>query len=414
MSNSNIVLVAGSVDLNDGVNTFLVGARVGAPLREREQLGGPGVDIAAAGAVDESAWVESTFRVAVAGADVDEVMARVDAIAAELRAAADWTIGLRGSAYTGRLRVKLGQCVEVPLEYPWDVRLMNAARTQVEVSILREPWVYGATSTLYSQQAVSIPCVLDLSGMTGDVPAPLKLLIDGGAAGPHQLVAGVYPQSPVPATKFFIRAVGLSWTGGQAAADTSGYPDGTGNTVWRTSSKTGVYAQIDVTDYAPGTYAVFANAKRDAGCESALVEVYAGDYRPVAIESTQLRRHLLGVVSLPTRRVRGAATSTLTVGLRADDLYYAALNTIELVPCHAGLIGWHHPVDSVAAQKLGWEDGLVYADDVASPAHALGGRDLRARGGTLVVIGEKTSAAPTMSAAVSVEYDPRWEQLPSA
>lgn len=412
MSNLDVVLVAGSQNLNDGVNTFLVSWKLGAPLRAAEQLGGPGSDIAASGPVDESAWVESVFNVAIAGSSVDDVSARIAAIAAELRDLSDWTIGLKNSAYTGLLRVKLGHCIEVPLDYPWDGRLMNAAKTQVEIVIEREPWVYGETDTLYDAFAVTVPCALDLSAMIGDARAPLTLLLDAWSANLHQVIAGVYPADAQPISTFVREAVDLTWSGGAADADANGWPDGVGNTVWKTNAAAGVYADIDVTDFIAGTYAVYANAKRDAGCDPATIETtYTA---PVDIEGTDLRRHFLGLVSLPCAKVRGSATSTLRLTLKGDGTDYVCLNTVEFIPCHAGLIGWHHATAGSSADKLRWEDEVVYADDAASLGYSLADREIIAKVGTLVITGEATTEAPELDVDASASYVPRWEQLPGA
>ncbi len=407
------VLVAGSVNLNDGVNTILLGLSLGTAQREAEQLGGPGVDIAASGPLDESAWVETTAEVLVAGSSVDDVMARVSAIAAELRDCSDWTVGLDGSAYTGTLRVKLGRCVELPLEAPWMTALVGAHKTRLAITVLREPWVYGASTVLYSASSVALPCVLDLSAMSGDAPGPLELLLDADAdVDLHQVVAGVYPDETAAISDFVLRAVTLSWSGGSAMANATGYPDGVGNTVWYTDSPTGVSADIDTSGYVPGIYALYANI---AGYGSDPVGVIETTYTdPVEVVGSQLRRHLLGLVSLPCQHVRGAASSALRVRISyPGSAGGVVLNTVELVPCHAGLIGWHPDSPSVYADTLRFADGVVYADDVASLAYLTHGARLRTLGGALVLTGEGTVAAPTVAATVTITYRPRWEQLPT-
>lgn len=149
MTNADNILLIGSVDCNDGLSTTLVAMTLGKPGRSAEEHGGPTVDIAAVGSVDTSQLVESRFTVQVSGASVDAVSDIVASIAAEVRDLADITVGLQGSAYTGTLKARIGECIEIPLERPMDSALMNAHWTRIEIVVRREPWVYGATETLY-------------------------------------------------------------------------------------------------------------------------------------------------------------------------------------------------------------------------------------------------------------------------
>jgi len=407
MSNS---LVIGSVDCNDGVTTELVAMDIGKPQRMRAQYGGPGVDIAVAGPVDESAWVDAWFRIRVTGASLDATLAVVAAIADEVRDLATITVGLDGSAYTGQLVPKIGECVEVPLEHPAETELIHAHRTVIDVVVEREAPVYGAADQLYTAAALTIPAVRDLSAMKGQMAAPLDLLLDATATNLHQVVAGVYPDAPAGLAKFILEAVDLSWSAGAADTDANGYPDGAGNTVWKTNAADGVYTDVDVTDFLGGSYAVYANVRRDTDCDPATIGT---PYGGVAIEGTDLRRQLVGLVSLPCSSVRGSATSTLRITLKGDDTDYAYCNTIEIIPVSWGYVGWHHTTPGSSADTLRFADGLVYADDVASLAYSIDPTSLLALGGTLVVTGEGTAEAPTLAVAATVTYLPRWEQLPA-
>lgn len=147
MTNANVILLIGSVDCNDGVNTTLFAMTLGKPGRFAEEYGGPSIDIAAVGSVDTSQLVESRFTVDVSAASVDAVSAIVALIASEVRDLANITVGLQGSAYTGTLKVRIGECIEIPLDKPMDSALMNAHWTRVEIVVRREPWIYGAEET---------------------------------------------------------------------------------------------------------------------------------------------------------------------------------------------------------------------------------------------------------------------------
>ncbi len=340
MSNANTVAVFGSWDANDRVYTRLLDFSLGKPQRTRESYGGPGIDIAAGGPIDESAWVESRWTIEVKGTSVDDVSARIAALAAELRDLSTITVGLKGSDYTGTLIPKVAECVERPVT-------------------------------------------------------------------PISSVAGIYPESGVAITKFVRKAVDLSWDTGSATTDSAGWPDGTGNTLWRTNSSSGATASVDVTDLGPGSYAVFANAKRDSGADPATVATSVTE--AVDIDGTSLRRHLLGIVSLPLTAVRGSATSSLAVVLTSDGTDYAYLNTVEFVPVSWGCWGWHHATPASSCDELCLEDGVTYADDAASLAYVQLGQQLKSLGGTLVVTAEGTTAAPVLVATASVEYAARWQ-----
>jgi len=410
-------LVIGAVDCNDGTTTVLVAMSLGKPSRVAAEYGGPGVDIATLGAVDTSAHVEARFRIRVTGASLDATAAKVAAIADEVRDLATITVGLDGSAYTGTIVPTIGECVEVPLEHPADAELIHAYRTTVDVIVRREAPLYGATDPLFTAEALSVPAVRDLSAMKGQMAAPLDLLLDATTANLHQLVCGVYPDAPHAITKFVLEAVDLTWyaTGGgapagSAAADANGWPDGVGNTLWKVNTLVGDYTDVDVTDYAGGTYALYANCKRDAGASPATIETTYTD--PVTVEGTDLRRQLVGLVSLPCASVRGAATSTLRVTLCGDGTDYVYCNTLEFIPWP--FVGWHHATPASSVDKLRFEDDLVYADDVASLAYSIDPTSLITLGGTLVITGEGTAEAPTLAVTATVAYEPRWEQLPSA
>lgn len=317
------------------------------------------------------------------------------------------TIGRTDGTATAELELLAVSDLDAPYIYRRD---MGRAAI-VSCRLVCAPYTTSATDTLYSASAISLPCVLDLSAMTGQHEAPLELVLNAATADLHHVVAGVYPDEDAVIADFVKQAVVLTWSAGAAAADANGYPDGVGNTVWKTNSASAVYADIDVTSYEPGTYAVYANASRDSGADPA--QVYTAYTDEVDIEGTDLRRHLLGYVSLPCSTVRGSATSSLRVYLISDGTDYVYLNTIELIPASWGITGWHHATTTESADELRFADGIVYADDVASLAYATGDRELFALGGVLILTGEAEAEAPLLAVTASLEYTPRWEQMPS-
>lgn len=413
MSAAVYTITKGAVALDLLAGDYYIAAElpIGNSPRSFEILSGPGMDLPRISAYHTSDARVVPFTCEVTGDDGQTLEDNLDALYTVLPGpgeTATITVGRSDGDYTGTITVLAIDGLECRYDYSRDM----AAFALVTCNLLCDPWVYGATDTLYDASAVTLPCVLDLSAMLGDHAAPLALLLDATSANLHQVVAGVYPADAQPVSTFVREAVDLTWSGGAADVDANGWPDGVGNTLWKTNAAAGVSADIDVSDFIEGTYAIYANVKRDAACDPATIETtYTA---PVDIEGTDLRRHFLGLVSLPCAKVRGAATSTLRVTLKGDDTEYVYVNTVEFIPCHAGLIGWHHGTAGSSADKLRWEDEVVYADDAASLGYSLADREIIAKGGTLVITGEATTEAPTLAVATTVTYAPRWEQLLSA
>jgi hypothetical protein len=408
--NDRTIIVCDGLDWNDGVTTRLVEMELGIPKREAAEYGGPGFDIARLGAVDMSGLVESRFVIDVFGSDPDSIVATVSQISASVRERASITIGLRGSAYTGTLVSVLGSCIEIPTDEPWRSMLARGERTRVEVTVKRDPYVYGPTETLADASAYDLPAVIDLSAQTGDHPAPLDILADFGAGEATQFFAGRYPDAGAATGDFVHLATALSWSGGAATTDAAGYPDGVGNTIWRADASAGVSAAIDVTDYEPGEYLVLCRGKSS----NAAGVVYARQQYGAAVRltGTTLALYPLGTVTLPTAAVRGAGAATLTVYLRGDDTYYACANAFYLVPASfGGLIGWQAATGH--AHALRWSSDMLYADDVGALGEAFGGRRIVGKGGCLVAVAELATPAATTAADMTVTDEPRWEQFPA-
>lgn len=384
---------------------------IGTVPRSFTVLGGLGVDKPSIGAYSTADARVLPFACEVTGDTGQGLEDNLDALYAVLPGegeTATITLGRSGGAYTGTITVLAVSDVECIYGLARDVGHGAVVTCQLHC----EPWVYSAAETLYSAAAVTIPAAIDLSAMTGDARTPLGVLLDATTANLHQVVAGVYPEVAA-LTKFVVEAATLTWAGdGDAAeADANGYPDGVGNTLWKTNAAAGCYTDLDVTDFLGGTYALYANDKRDAGASPATIETPYG--APVTIEGTDLRRQLIGLVSLPCAVVRGTASSTLRVTLKGDGTDYAYVNTIEIVPVSWGAVSWHHGTAASSCDELRLEDGIVYADNVASPVYVTLGNELRALGGTLVITGEGTAEAPTLDVAATVTHEPRWEQFPS-
>lgn len=414
MSNADQVLVVGSIDCNDQVNTFLVSFFLGKPLRVAAEYGGPTFDVASVGSIDTSALVESRFFVQVKGSSVDDVSARVAEIAEQLRDLNAITMGLKGSDHTGILVPKIAECVEIPQEAPWDSRLVNQNSTMVELIVRRNPYVYVSPETVHSAAAVTLPSVASMAAQTGDAPAPWGILFDFAALECRTLFAGRYPDETAAIADFARELVGATWVDtsgtGAAASDDAGYGTAIGgNELWGTEGV--CYTDLDVTDFEPGEYLVVVKAKSADGTDPGTIHTPYCD--PVSITTTALALYPLGVVTLPTSAVRGAETAKLRLtltGKGAGDSVYA--NAVFFIPTSfGGLVGWRRPAGH--AHEVRFESEMVYADDVVALSEAFGGRQIRGLGGVLVAVAEQATPAAGTAVALTVAATPRYEQLPS-
>lgn len=403
------ILVVGLVDCNDRVNTRLIAMTLGKPLRSASEYGGLGIDVAKVGVVDMSALVESRFTVELSAVSVDAVLAIKDSISAEVRDLANITVGFRDSTFVGTLKVRIGECIEIPMEEPWNTRLSGDHVTRIEIVVRRDPYVFASTEMLHSAAGFDCPALIPLVAQTGQFSAPQDTLLDAGALELSACYVGHTDDEAAFISDFVKPLAAASWSAGAAAADTTGYPAGAGNTIWRHTAA--AYTDVDVTNLDPGEYLVMANCKGTTTNMDTIQHAYCG---PVLIPTTTLHLLPLGIVSLPCRAVRGAATSTLRVTITGGGAgEYASVNYIALLPVSRGLIGWR--VTSGHAHRVLWADGTMYVEDVVKLNEAFGGSaPLRTRRGQLVLLAEQATPAPTTHLHVTVSDDPRWEQFPSA
>lgn len=406
MSNATMILTVGTFDCNDGTHTFLQSLELGVPNRSAPVFSGPQFDLARTGAMDTSELVETQFSVQITDSTVDGVGDRIATLAAALRDLSDITVGLKGSDNTGTVKPRITSPPAVRSGSPYDSLWMNKYKAVVDVTLLREPWVYGAEVTLHNATATYVPGVLDLAAMTGLAAGPLTVEFNATATNLHQVVAGVYGTDSATVGTFIRQANDLTWTPSLSKTlNANGYGGYRASTL---DADPGGWADIDVTSLTPGSYYVFANACiSDAAGSGTVSTPYT---ETVTVTGTSYRRYPLGIVALPPTAVRGSETSNLRVTICGDDTYYIHLNTIEFVPITAGgLVGWHHTTPTSAVDKLRWEDDVVYADDVASHGYAVGGRRLMANGGTVFVTGEGAAQASGVAVTATVTYRPRWE-----
>jgi hypothetical protein len=398
------VLLIGSFDANDGVHTRLLRSTLGVPVKKFEVLGGLSADVADVGPVDMSDLVSAAFRIGIMGADTDEVLAIVAELQSELEALAEIVYGVKGATGTVRLVPKVADCIEIPLEPPYDVELASDAKTIVDVAILREPYLLTPAETLHDEAGLDTPGVLSLAAMTTRYPAPLTTELTAPASNLARVVMGVYPEAAAIGA-FLFTAQDLAWTGGEAAADANGYPDGVGDTLWRANDGT-AYADIDDTHLRLQDYLAIANVKATAAGTG---HISVGNLQ-ADIPTTGLDWLLSGTLALPDDVVRGSASSALRLVIWGDDpASYAYFNWLLLVPAPAYL--WMKQTGSVAAHRV--ENGLTYLDDVVNLADVLTESRLKAKGGTLVLGARAETAAPMRHVHLTAAATPRHAQFPA-
>lgn len=409
--------VIGSFDCNDRVHTFLVSSEYpGQPFSWDTFLGD---DLPRQGKRQVGGYWAVPFSIRIQGDTPDDLEARINALRAEIPgcdAAPETntaTIGQPNRSHVGTLIVHASPRSAVPV----DVLYTKGESAQVSFTLTCDPYVYSAAETMHSAAGIDCPAIVPLTTQTGQFATPLDLLLDAGALELSACYVGHTKDETAVIGDFVKPLVAASWlkvgggaATGAAAADAAGYPAGAGNTVWETKDATGDVTPVDVTDHI-GEYAVFANVKYRVGAAGASVKQQFGDWVPITTAALKLL--YLGTVSLPTQVVRGAATSTLAVSVKGNATNYAAINHVTLVPVSDSIIGWK--VTSGHAHKVLWEDGTLYADDVAKLNAAFGGSaSLRTLGGQLLVLAEQASSAPTSHLHVTASATPRFEQFPSS
>lgn len=406
---TDAILTIGTFDCNDGVNTHLFGSDYpGQPFSWNTILGG---DLPAQGKRTVGGYMAIPFNVRILGSSPDDLEAWVNALrdqvpgcdsAPETNTA---VIGLPGRTLTGALTVHASPRISVPV----DVLYLAGERAEVTVTLVCDPYVLGALQALYTASGIDAPALVSLASQTGQYDTPLDLLLDAGVL---ELAGGYvgHTDDETAVIGDFVKALGAAtWSAGAASTDAAGWPAGAGNTIWRHTAA--AYTTVDVTALPAGEYLVLANCKGTTANTDTIRHQYGDD---VLIPSTTLRWLPLGTVSLPTRRVRGAALDTLTLHITGGGTgEYAAVNAVAFLPATNGVTGY--ALASGHVHALRWESGVLYTDDAVDLANVKGSSSpLSTLGGQLVVLAEQATAAPTTHLHVTASATPRWEQLPSS
>lgn len=351
----------------------------------------------------------------VTGTSADDLAAKISALIAVLPdddTPTTVTMGGSGSSYTGTATARrVDGYVEKPYTFSEDV----GYRTLVSFTLTCDPHLQTPTETLYDASAQTLPAVVSLSTMVGDGDPALDTELDFDALEVVKFYAGRYPDADATIATFARELVGATWVDvsgtGAAASDDAGYGTAiSGNELWGTEGE--AYTNIDWSDMLGGEYHFLVNAKSQDGSDPGSISIPGVD--AVTVSDTSLSLYSLGTVYLPPTVVRGSVASTLRLtitGAGSGDAVY--VNAAFAIPVSwGGLLIFRRSSGHV--HTLGFTDDMVFADDVGALGESPGDRRIRGKGGSLVMVAEQATPAPTTAAELTLSYDPLWEQLPSA
>lgn len=284
---------------------------------------------------------------------------------------------------------------------------------------------YDATGTCltrvhgveFGKYLMLTPAILGLL-QKGQYRAPLDIGVNAWTNHIERCWIAHHPPALLTIENFVREMHAATWTNGtgtnSATTDAVGWPDGVGNTVRRVTGGT-AYTDIPVSGPEPyladGEYLVLARCKGEA---ANVHSIYHAGCDPVLIPTTTLQWLSLGRVFLPCSAVRGSAVSTLRLTMDGVGAGYASVNCVAFLPVSfGGLVGWD-PASGYAL-TLNWEDGMLYADNVADLENSIRGLVVKSEhDGFLIVIAEHATLYPAAPLHLSVTSVPRWEQVPSS
>jgi len=285
-----------------------------------------------------------------------------------------------------------------PLPVPVNDLYRHGLTYRETMQVRVQPYAYGALDTI-SEADLETPGSVDLSGMTGEYPAALTVEV-----GPGTAMADMH-------SIWLALCADESWAGYVVEATAvTGWDDEVAdaelgvNVVRFAAADPADTGTVDVSDFPGSSYLVLARVKVTAGGSLVISHEYGNDV-------TETLDHYqwvsLGEVVLPTRKVRGAGTTTLS--LTADATTQAAYcHRLAFLPLRWGFCRYHDEDSSsadISALRVEWED--IYVDDVVDYENILGG-GLKCLGGQLIVLTEEAAGtALHQHADVDVTYNPR-------
>jgi hypothetical protein len=290
-----------------------------------------------------------------------------------------------------------------PLPPPAGALYVTATTYQKTAQIRVSPFALDDEATIADADLAS-PGGLDLSAIVTEYPARLTVTAapTTGVADPiHGIWMALHPDAAW--TGYVMEAIAVTGWDDEVA-------DGTlGVNVVRFAAGAGSDAgTIDVTDFTESAYLVMGRFMVTNGGTLTVAPTPLPDSGAlVTTGQTHYEWLPIGELYLPTKRVRGAATSTLTLtGSAATQAAYC--HRLAFLPLRWGWVSYHDtdgPTDEISALRVEWED--VYVDDVVELDNVLGG-GLRATGGQLIVIAEDNDGDTVgLSVDLSAVYRPR-------
>lgn len=267
-------LVLDSLDLNDGTTYLLLGLTMPPPAKRINWVSGGDSD----GAVlDRDPLYDNrivTARIAIVPqSTMDLALAKIAAIADKLEEAERNQTGVTlqwtpdsSTLTTGTFRCLSGEITDIPITPLGDDAGWFVKSPVITVTMTCDPFMRGAEVSGGTTSASTLPLVtVELTGVTGDVPAEGRLVITDAASQPRRLIrwgieSRYYPTSSPPS--LILDSDSLVTTGyiGTGSTRTGAYdPGAAGNSVVRatlttqslSACSTGVQTHV-------GTFHVFA------------------------------------------------------------------------------------------------------------------------------------------------------------
>ena len=261
-----------------------------------------------------------------------------------------------------------------------------------------QPYAYGAEEEL-TETAWGTPASIDLSDMDGEYPAALTVTVDPADAQPDMHSVWLALCADETWDGFVVEAIAVDGWDDEVADVGLGV-----NVVRFAAADPADVGTADVTDFPSSSYLVLARVMVTAGGSLVISHEFGND-------ATETLDHYqwvsLGEVVLPTRKTRGAGTTTLSLTGNATT-QAAYCHRLAFLPLRWGFCRYHDedtPAADITTLRVEWED--VYVDDVVDYENILGG-GLKCLGGQLIVLTEEAAGtAPQHAADVEVTYNPR-------
>ncbi len=406
------VCVLGTLDIAD---YLMPEPDFGAPVREWDVVAGAYVDIATQRNIRTNALVEVHLPMKVVGTDADDLIDKLSTLRAECRKTTNTlTVGHGSSVVV----FNIVDCPHVSL--PWDRLFALRNKAVFELTLIREPWAYGASETALTEETFSFPDGLtfrniygDAPPILGEMPTPLTITLEANVSKEMHPVYIGWTNTDTWSGYLVETDTAGTWVGGTVAAGPSTYASGEASC--QNTGETYSYYPIDTADFPADTYLVLARLQLEDETEVGTLKLSTsgGDLTDeVTFDPDDQQWELveLGQVRLPAQEVASGLTAYLRVNMHCTADHYIAMDYVAFVPLDSGLCCFHPSTATTLAETLRFEWGKTYVDGVLDYSGA-SGHGIKALGpGTLVVVADTNHPIlPTYTATVTVTHAPRFE-----